>query len=264
MKPLIVVQNNLVTRLTGPVAEAGHKRGIAIHDISSVDDMSGVPPFPAGMNNSDEVGPVLVYGSIGFVHNWAKHHPDLSRWVFWSDEAASAETWRLRLGDLYMNADGWATVVGEAVAHENSPRHYRPMTTTKSIVGSVLTPTELCEIAVRKEIDFGFAIWSSAPKKIDMEVRVFMIDGKVAGHSVYRLHGEFNYNNTHPAITDALVAAVLIAGVYSPARHFVCDVGLVDGEWKLIEFNPIHSSGWYGTDTGAVVDAYFKAEQKTL
>jgi hypothetical protein len=263
MKPLVVVQNNLVVRLTGPLALAARERGIALHDISSVEDMSGVPPFPAGMNVPGAVGPVLVYGSIGFVHNWAKNHPELSRWVFWSDDAASADTWRENLGDLYLNGDGWETTIGEVLAHEIAPRHYRPMTTTKSIVGSVMTPDELRKIAFEKEIDTEFRLWSSAPKTIDMEVRVFIIDGKVAGYSVYRLDGAFNYDNTNPKVIDALIAAGLIAVVYSPARHFVCDVGLVDGEWKLIEFNPLHSSGWYGTDVGAVLDAYFTAEQKT-
>jgi hypothetical protein len=260
MKPLLVVQNNLVVRLTAPLAEAARARGITIHDISSVDDMSGVPPYPAGLNKPGMVGPVLVYGSIGFVHEWAKKHPELQRWVFWSDEAAEAETWRRNLGDLYLNADGWETIVGEAVAYEKVPRHYRPMTTTKSIVGSVLTPEKLHEIARNKNIDSSFRIWSSAPKTIDMEVRVFMIAGQVAGHSVYRRDGEFCYDNTDPRAGDALNAAQMISDRYSPARHFVCDVGLVNGEWKLIEFNPLHSSGWYGTDVGGVLDAYMASE----
>jgi hypothetical protein len=262
MKPLIVVQNNLVVRLTGPLAEAARERSIAIHDISSVDDMSGVPPFPAGLNKPDAVGPVLVYGSIGFVHKWAKQHPELERWVFWSDEASSAEEWRINLGDLYLNGDGWETTVGEAVAHEIAPRHYRPMTTTKSIVGSVLTPERLAEIAAEKEIAPDFRLWSSAPKEIDMEVRVFMIDRQIASYSLYRRNGVICYDSSDRRLPQALEAARAIAARWTPARHFVCDVGLVDGEWGLIEFNPLHSSGWYAASPGDVLDAYLTAEQE--
>jgi hypothetical protein len=264
MKPLVVVQNNLVVHLTGPLAEAARQRGITIHDISSVDDMSGVPPFPEGFNKPDAVGPVLVCGSIGFVYNWAQKHHDLKRWVFWSDEASSAESWRRGLDDLYLNADGWETSIAEALAQEIAPRHYRPMTTTKALVGGVLTPERLAEIASEKNLAGDFRIWSSAPKTIDMEVRVFMIDGAAAGHSVYRRDCASCYDNADPRTRGALDAAHAISERWSPARHFVCDVGLVGGKWKLIEFNPLHSSGWYSADTGAVLDAYISAERESV
>jgi len=40
----------------------------------------------------------------------------------------------------------------------------------------------------------------------------------------------------------------------------VTDVGLSNGRWGLIEFNPIHSAGWYAADLERVIDAYFAFE----
>lgn len=253
MEPLLVLQNNLVERLTGPLAMAARERGIAIYDTSSVSDMSHV-------DLPEDHSPILVFGSIQFVHRWASQHPDLKQWVFWSETAQSAEEWRINLGDLYLNSDGWETTVGEAGAHEISPRHYRPVTTSKLIKGSVLTPWELRDLARENSIASDFRIWSSEPKTIDAEFRVWIIDGQIADYSLYRRNGSICLTHD-PRWPQALDAAREIAARWSPARHFVCDVGVIEGRWGLVEFNPLHSSGWYSADPGRILDAYLTAEQ---
>ena len=261
MKPLLVVQNNLVEHLTARLAIAARERGIPIHDLSSRDDMTGVPPFPAGINRPSEMPDrVLVYGSIHFVHQWAAQHPDLQRYVFWSPEAQSAAVWSEKLRHHYHNSDGWETTVGEVLAHEVSPRHYRPMTTTKKIAGSVLTPDELRAKAVEKDIPMDFRLWSSEPKTVTHEVRCFVVDGEIVTYSMYRANGAMHISYEHHLIGKALEEARAVIKRWSPARHFVVDVGLIDNVWGMIEFNPIHSSGWYACDAGVVLDAYFKAE----
>ena len=56
MTPLLVVQNNHVVRLTEPVAKAALARGIAVHDVSSGDQVARRPLPPEG----GPWGPILL------------------------------------------------------------------------------------------------------------------------------------------------------------------------------------------------------------
>ncbi len=265
MRPLVVAQNNFVERLTGPLAERVREMGIALHDVSSGDmtDASATPP--------GDWGPILVVGSVLFVHQWAREDPVLSRWMFWDDARYDALLWARWQGSAYMNHDGRPDTIGGFVRSDDDAMHLRPRSGIKmvgrvvsseskagyeSVSGIVDTPDGI----EARGIDHDTAVWVSSPKEILAEVRVWMIGGRVAAASTYRLEGRPHRSTGHPLVAEAMKAAEGWHRTWHPDRHYVVDAGLTDEGWRIVEYNPIHSSGWYAADPGAVVEAFFDSE----
>jgi len=265
VKPLVVAQNNFVERLTGPLAERVRGMGIMLHDVSS-GDMTGKPATPPG-----EWGPILVVGSILFVHQWAREDPILSRWMFWDDDKYDAAEWARVQGSAYLNHDGREDTIGGFVSSRSGAMHLRPRSGIK-MVGEVV-PTEsrngyesvsgivdTPEGIEARRIEHATAIWASPPKEILAEIRVWMIGGAVAAASCYRMDGRHFRSIDHPLVTEAAKVAVDWHRTWHPDRHYVVDAGLTRDGWRIVEYNPIHSSGWYAADPGAVVESFFDSE----
>jgi hypothetical protein len=265
LTPLVVVQNNLVRPLTDPLAERVRGMGIALHDLSS-GDMEGRASVPPG-----EWGPILVVGSILFVHRWAREDPVLSNWMFWNDPSYDAALWAERLGPRYMNHTGRPTTVRGFTASDDGPMHVRPRSGVKmvgevvrtesrtgyeSVSGIVDTPAGVA----KRGIDGDTPIWVSAPRTIASEVRVWMIGGAPAAASMYRLDDRHHRTTEHPYVEEAVEEAVRCHGTWRPDRHYVVDMALTDDGWRIVEYNPIHSSGWYAADPGDVVRAFMLVE----
>lgn len=268
--PLIVVQNNheRVSRITGRAARAAHDIGVAVHDLSSDGGMASRPALPPG----GPWGPILVMGSVAFVDQWARRDPDLAHWVFWDDARYDAAAWADALGDRYLNSGGTATTVGLFCASGLSAMHVRPRSGVKLIgdvipdentagrrglQGAVFTPAALAA----RNVDTTLPIWISPPCDILLEMRIWMIGGKPACWSTYRVDGRPVYLTDHLRTADALATALALHRVYRPDRHYVVDLALCgDGAFRLVEYNPIHSSGWYGADPELMLRAFLNAE----
>jgi hypothetical protein len=269
MAPLVVVQNNYVNRLTEPVAKAAHELGLTLHDLSS-GDMSKVKAVPDG----GPWGPILVMGSIVFVDEWARTHPDLSQWIFWDDSHYDAALWSEMLGDHYLNADGHTSAVGEFLTSGLGEHHIRPRsgikligdkipdenTTGKAAVpGLVATPESLKAF----NIDPTIKIWVSPVKHIYGEVRVWVIDGIPVCASMYRLNGKHHITTQHEAVVLALYKAEYYHSIWYPDKHYVVDLAMTSTSMQIVEYNPIHAAGWYAADPSIVIDTYIQAEQKS-
>lgn len=265
-QPLVIVQNNHVVPLTGPVAKAARARGLRLHDISS-GYMDGVPALPAGGPHA----PVLIIGSVLFVHQWARGQADLLQWVFWDDAQYDAVLWADKLGRSYLNAAGYETTIGAFQASNSEAMHLRPRSGVKmigdkpltessegrtSIAGIVVTPAEIAAL----NVDPDTGIWASPPREIEAEVRVWMIGGVPVAASTYRIDGEHDRRSDHPFVNQASQKAAALHGTWHPGRHYVVDLALTSEGWLVVEYNPIHSSGWYDADPGTIIDAYMAYE----
>lgn len=266
MQPLVVLQNNHVQRLTAPMAVATRERGIALHDVSS-GDMENVPAMPSG-----DWGPVLVMGSVLFVHQWARGDAELSRWMFWEDDQYDAVLWADRMGSRYLNADGYETTIGALVRDLRHARHIRPRSGIKMVGDKVRTESETGQrsipgLIVTPEtvgtygIDHATPVWASVPQDILAEVRVWMIGGRAVMGSTYRIGGEHVRDAGHRYVAECLDAARTDHRRWHPGRHYVVDYALTGEGWRIVEYNPIHSSGWYAADAGTMLDAYVAAER---
>lgn len=261
--PLVVVQNNFVVRLTAPAAVAARELGLALHDVSSGEIAAPVP-------EGGPWGPILVLGSILFAHQWAREDPLLAPWIFWDDAAYDAATWADQMGSAYLNAEGYSTTVGDFVSSASRPRHIRPRSGIKmvadrtptestagrrSIAGCVVSPSDLAAL----NVDPATPIWATAPKRIIAEIRVWMIDGRPAAASTYRIDDQHVRSASHPLVAEAIETARHHHERWRPGRHYVVDLGLVGEGWRIVEYNPIHSSGWYHADPRLVISAYMDA-----
>ena len=92
---------------------------------------------------------------------------------------------------------------------------------------------------------------------IDAEWRLFMVDAKVVGGSMYRPSAD-------RALPGELIQFAERAGQnWTPAPVFVMDVARVSRSWKIVECNCFNGSRFYDADATAIVNAVsiFQAER---
>jgi len=63
---------------------------------------------------------------------------------------------------------------------------------------------------------------------------------------------------------EIVEAARRLANRYLPTPCVVLDIALTDSGYKLVEFNPINSSGWYAADIGSVLDEWIAWSRKNM
>lgn len=267
MTPLLVVQNNHVVRLTGPVTKAAQARGIAVHDVSSGDQVARRPlPKEGG-----PWGPILLIGSSLFPTRWLEAVPEMGRWIHRDEGMFDAALWAERMGARMLNARGHATTIADFAASDGPAMHVRPRDGMKlvgekvrtesqagsmSVPGIVVAPSEIAALGIDPETP----IWTSPVREIRAEVRTWMIGGRAVAGSTYRIGGAHDRRADHPFVDEVAAAAVADHARWSPARHYVVDHALTDEGWLVIEYNPIHSSGWYDADPGVVLEAFMATE----
>lgn len=267
MTPLLVVQNNHVVRLTEPVTKAALARGIAVHDVSSGDQVARRPlPTEGG-----PWGPILLIGSSLFPTQWLEAVPEMGRWIHRDEDMFDAALWAERMDARMLNARGHATTIADFSASDLPAMHVRPRDGMKlvgekvrtesqagsmSVPGIVVAPTEITALG----IDPATPIWASPVREIRAEVRTWMIGGRAVAGSTYRIDGTHDRRADHPFVDEAAAVAVADHARWSPARHYVVDHALTDEGWLVIEYNPIHSSGWYDADPGVVLEAFMATE----
>lgn len=88
-----------------------------------------------------------------------------------------------------------------------------------------------------------------------------MIGGRPVAWSTYRVAGQPLQRRDHPLVKAAVAAATGITTTFSPGRAHVTDVALADGEWRLVEYNPIHAAGWYAANPADIISAWFEYHQ---
>lgn len=102
----------------------------------------------------------------------------------------------------------------------------------------------------------------TTPTSFDLEVRCFVLDGRVVAHSPYLVNGQTWDEDMSLDRFDA-ARALLFAGRVADAvpgpRGYVLDVGRTTGVWSVVEANPAWSSAFYGADIDGVVAAVLAA-----
>lgn len=264
-RPLVIVQNNWVLYLTAPLALAARERGVDMRDISSGSD--GVP---ADILEGGPWSPIFVMGSVRFAQMAATSKTPLSDWIFWTDTNYDPAVWTAMLGDSYINSGGAAMRLHDFLALEADAKHVRPRSAVKIIVakershsaagqrslaGLVIKPDQMAQLEPDPEIP----VWVSPVREINAEIRCWMIAGRVAAASTYRINGELLLQREHPLIDEGCKLAVALHRRWHPDRHYVVDLAKTPLGWKVVEYNPMHSCGWYDVDAGTVLDAFLSS-----
>lgn len=171
---------------------------------------------------------------------------------------------------LNCSQDDYILTVDQAINFlENNTKEdqwfIRPSQDLKHFSGQVIERTEcikwlkdakLCDSSGTYKMDGDMDIVLARPKKIQAEWRYFIVDKKIISGAMYRAHGQrVNLRETDDSV---LAEAQSLANGWLPNDTCVMDLALVDSGLKIIEFNCINSSGFYGHDVNAIFRALYE------
>jgi hypothetical protein len=245
-----------VTAMTARFALALRGSGRELFDFSIVDDI------PDRLFEETS-GPRFLYGSSQMVRKACEDsrlRPD----IFFTPDAFDQRTWVANCGDTLLNAEGanitWAELrkltVRETV-------FVRPTFDQKSFAGALVGPTTAQEWFKMVEerngrLNEASQVWVSSPKPILAEYRFIVLDHELVTGSRYRADDRLAVSPEIPASVYA--AAQRLAGGWLPARFVTMDVAVVsESDFRIVEFNSIHSSGLYHADILKVIEAAERA-----
>jgi len=108
-----------------------------------------------------------------------------------------------------------------------------------------------------KQVSDDVLILVSNCKKIAEEYRFFIVNREVITGSQYKLNDELNVKVGY-AQEAYEVALEMATNAWQPDIAYACDVGIVNGEPKIIELNSFSSSGFYACDIPTIISAIDK------
>lgn len=136
----------------------------------------------------------------------------------------------------------------------------RPSADLKQFSGQVMNASECaawlkdamnCESSGSYKLEPTTPIVAARPQNIQAEWRWFIVGSKVVDGSMYRAHGQLQ--KKHETDKNVIDEAQEFADKWLPDPNCVMDLALLrDGEVKVIEFNCINSSGFYGHDVNKI------------
>ncbi len=140
----------------------------------------------------------------------------------------------------------------------------RPVSPFKQFAGQVFTPdrldTETKWLLQGKNIapDEIICILCE-PIKIEREYRLIFIDGICVGASRYMVNEELSVDPYVPQEAIQFGEKLAKNDYFANIFEFVLDVGLVKGQYKLIEVNGFETASFYAADLAKVYGAWEKS-----
>lgn len=121
-----------------------------------------------------------------------------------------------------------------------------------------LTDANQCSSQGTYKLEDDFFVVMASPKIIQAEWRCFIVDHEIVSVSQYKQNGrliDYKLNGTNKSNSDTRI--ITMAKMWLPHDCCVMDVAQVNNEFKVVEFNTINSSGFYGADAGLVLTELF-------
>lgn len=261
-KPLFLLQNNYydqLGRLIQPCLDFCNRHGFPFIDRSLTDAFD---PDKVGIDLAKVPG-VVIYGSVGWVKRCARS--GLAEWAYYDSQRFAATTWAPIFERQALNGDGEAQSLSEVLQRlqRGERLHLRPNRDDKAFNGGVYDAGSWDGmIAKRRERQqilplSDLECWASPLKEITAEYRCWLIGGKLVDISMYREDGKLSIKRetsqkVHGAARD-------LASIHLPTGNIVMDVARTEDGFKVIEFNPINSSGWYAASTDDILARWCEA-----
>jgi hypothetical protein len=185
------------------------------------------------------------------VSRQSNHHVE----TFWGSDWFDPNTWTGKRSDL-LNEQIRMLTVAELRADWIEDVSFIKPVRVKAFTGMVIEPEKADHdnwLIEQSEMDGGELLVMSPVHKIEREWRFFVLEGEVITGSVYRKDG---YRAQRwPVSPDAWAAARRAVKEWMPSQNIVIDLARTwDGEYKVIEFNSISSSGFYNSDVKLLVE----------
>lgn len=258
MKPVFLLQNNAydrIGRLIAPCLDYCRENGAEFIDRSLTAE------FDPDLLDVDTSSGVLVYGSVGWVRKF-KSSARFGSWISYDGDAFATSAWTEHFGDRALNYGGQIETLERVTAllSAGAVLHVRPDRDDKAFNGGVYDRESWSGEVTRRRSEKGADLpsdlrcWVSSPAEIGAEARCWFVGGELVSGSLYRRDGQRLIQRLEEG--PLMEAASVFADVHLPCRDIVMDVAETPGGIKLLEFNPIHSSGWYAGDVTRILDAW--------
>lgn len=133
----------------------------------------------------------------------------------------------------------------------------RPNDNEKSFTGTVIGKNRFdfwrYQLHDIYKVPKDLLVVTAKTKRIHSEWRLVIVDGKVAGSSLYKHSWGINIQPGCPQeVTDF---AEKVASQWSPHPVYIMDVGSINNTYKVIEIGPFNYAGLYACDIKKIVDA---------
>lgn len=158
--------------------------------------------------------------------------------------------------DNFLNGNCIFTTMGEIENPGWNKIFIRPVHDTKVMIARVI---EQCNFNFQVDAFFSFhgdpnfEVLLAEAQDIIAEYRLFIVNGKVVSHSLYKVRGEFC---TNPNVPDDIIdIAENLCSKWVPAQAFVMDFAETNNGFKVLEVNNINCAGFYESNIPALVDA---------
>lgn len=249
-----LVQNNHVLYNSIPVAQYALRNGIDLIDRSSNNDFN---PMDCGVDWT-QYDAVIPYGSVQFAR--LCRDKGMAEHVSYSEEGFRTDLWIEKFGEKALNYTGTLMKASEVFEHLGfvGESHIRPNHVDKAFAAAVFNQGSWNAVKAEREVDDDLDVFVSPPMHIDAEFRCWIIGGKVIEMSSYRQNGEMFVEKVVNLEGNIVCLAQELANVYLPDQTVVMDIAVCGPEVYFLEFNSIHSSGWYAADINVVLDELVK------
>lgn len=247
-----LVQNNHVLYNSIPVAQYALRKGFDLLDRSSSVQFD---PMNTDVDWS-KYDIIVPYGSVQFAR--LCREKGLGDHVFYSEEGFRTDSWIEKFGPKALNYTGTLMKASEVFEHLGYAKeaHIRPNHVDKAFVAAVFDQESWDAVRQEKNIEDDLEVFVSPPMHIDAEFRCWIVGGKVVEMSSYRQNGEMFVERVVDLNRNIVKLAQNLADVYLPNQAVVMDIAVSGPDVYFLEFNSIHSSGWYAADINHVWDEY--------
>ena len=171
------------------------------------------------------------------------------------NEEFNFERWLIELNDELLNYDTVSGTLMNIEVQHFDEFFIRPLEDNKAIDGMVINNETLNSWRndQSKSQLHDLKVIASTVKNIYREYRLFIVNRKFITGSVYKVAG-------NPQVSDMIEDDVIeyankIIKTWTPAESFVIDIALTENGYKVIEFNNINSSSFYGSNVPKYVEA---------
>lgn len=209
---------------------------------------------------------VVLYGSISFVNQHQKKRKFVPG-AYFSREGFLCSRYMHRLPSRVLaNHDYLMLPYGEFLRQHrriyglfNTDKIFlRPDSGSKTFTGLAIHEDdfehETNTLNKLLNVDHDSMVLVASCKKIDVEYRFFIVRGEVVTGSQYKVDDDLIIS---PVVSKKCLALAqeIAQGPFQVDLAYACDIGIVDGEAKVIELNSFSAAGLYAADVKALFTA---------
>lgn len=223
-----------------------------------VDKYYPIEDFPKKRHFSDD-DCVVLYGSISFVNQYQRARKFVPG-AYFSKEGFLCSRYMHRLPtNVLANHDYLMLPYGEFLRQHkriyalfNTNKIFlRPDSGSKTFTGLAIHEDDFAhEINTLNRllnVDHNSMVLVASCKNIEVEFRFFIVEGKVITGSQYKIGDDLIIS---PVVSPRCLALAqeIAQGPFQIDLAYACDIGIVDGEPKVIELNSFSAAGLYAAD----------------